>query len=548
MPITLTYPGVYIEEIPSGVRTITGVSTSDTGFVDFFERGPVNTPMRITSLADFQRTFGGLFLQSEASYAIQQFYLNGGQIAWVVRVATPNMMPPASHTLQDSTPVNSLKVNALSVGAWGKHVEVAVDRLGLPTGTLFNLTVKEVNPLTSQVTQEAYRGVTMDATSPRYVVDVVNRGSTLVRLTKVVNILPAPPAGSPADLAFTALTGGVDTDVMDNLGNPVGHEAAFATALQGSDTVTLDADNIPRKSGIFALSMIAPYIFNILCLPATARLVGAAGTAGATARNLLLTAAQAFCLDKRAFLIMDVPFDRTLLDQMQNPSTGFAAELDSATLRHPNTATYFPNLTLADPLNQNKPRLVGASGTMAGIYARTDAARGVWKAPAGTDADLRGVSFDLKLSDLENGGLNPLGINVIRSFPVFGSVSWGARTLKGADQAASEWKYIPVRRTALFIEESLYQGLKWVVFEPNDEPLWAQIRLNAGAFMNNLFRQGAFQGKTPREAYLVKCDKETTTQNDINLGIVNIVVGFAPLKPAEFVIVKIQQLAGQIAV
>jgi uncharacterized protein len=538
MPITPTYPGVYIEEIPSGVRTITGVSTSNTGFVDFFERGPVNTPMRITSFADFQRTFGGLFPQSEASYAIQQFYLNGGQIAWVVRVTTTNMTTagPATHTLG----ANSLRVDALSVGTWGNHVQVKVDQDGLPTGSvLFNLTVKEVNPITNLVTQETYGGVTMDATKPRYVVEVVNRGSALVRLARLGNT-------KPANLAFTALTGGLDTNVMDNLGNLVaGQEAAFATALKGSDTVTIDADNIPRKSGIFALSMIAPYIFNILCLPATAKLVKAAG---ATARNPLLIAAQAFCLDKRAFLIMDVPFDRTLLDQMQNPSTGFAAELDSATLRHPNTAIYFPNLTLADPLNQNKPRLVGASGTMAGIYARTDAARGVWKAPAGTDADLRGVSFDLKLSDLENGGLNPLGINVIRSFPVFGSVSWGARTLKGADQEASEWKYIPVRRTALFIEESLYQGLKWVVFEPNDEPLWAQIRLNAGAFMNNLFRQGAFQGKTPREAYLVKCDKETTTQNDINLGIVNIVVGFAPLKPAEFVIVKIQQLAGQIAV
>ena len=130
--------------------------------------------------------------------------------------------------------------------------------------------------------------------------------------------------------------------------------------------------------------------------------------------------------------------------------------------------------------------------------------------------------------------------------PVYGIVSWGARTLDGADQKASEWKYIPVRRLALFLEESLYRGTQWVVFEPNDEPLWAQIRLNVGAFMQNLFRQGAFQGTSPREAYLVKCDKETTTQNDINLGIVNIVVGFAPLKPAEFVILKITQLAGQV--
>jgi phage tail sheath protein FI len=197
-------------------------------------------------------------------------------------------------------------------------------------------------------------------------------------------------------------------------------------------------------------------------------------------------------------------------------------------------------------LNESRPLNVAASGTLAGVYARTDSARGVWKAPAGTEATLRGASIPTKLTDLENGALNPLGVNVLRTFPIYGNICWGARTLDGADQKASEWKYIPVRRTALYIEESLYQGLKWVVFEPNDEPLWAQIRLNVGAFMHNLFRQGAFQGTTPREAYFVKCDRDTTTQNDIDRGIVNIVVGFAPLKPAEFVVIKIQQMAGQI--
>ena len=185
---------------------------------------------------------------------------------------------------------------------------------------------------------------------------------------------------------------------------------------------------------------------------------------------------------------------------------------------------------------------------MAGIFARTDTQRGVWKAPAGLDASLNGVpELSIPLTDAENGQLNPLGINCLRSFPVFGRVVWGSRTLRGADQLASEWKYIPVRRTALFIEETLYRGTQWVVFEPNDEPLWAQIRLNIGAFMQNLFRQGAFHGSSPREAYFVKCDKETTTQDDIDSGIVNIVVGFAPLKPAEFVIIKLQQIAGQIS-
>ncbi|HXI26410.1 MAG TPA: phage tail sheath C-terminal domain-containing protein, partial [Pyrinomonadaceae bacterium] len=146
------------------------------------------------------------------------------------------------------------------------------------------------------------------------------------------------------------------------------------------------------------------------------------------------------------------------------------------------------------------------------------------------------------------GELNPLGINCLRALSTAGRVSWGARTLRGSDQLADEYKYIPVRRTALYIEESLYRGLKWVVFEPNDEPLWAQVRLNVGAFMHTLFRQGAFQGTSPRDAYFVKCDKETTNQTDINLGIVNILVGFAPLKPAEFVVIKLQQIAGQFEV
>jgi phage tail sheath protein FI len=184
---------------------------------------------------------------------------------------------------------------------------------------------------------------------------------------------------------------------------------------------------------------------------------------------------------------------------------------------------------------------------MAGLYARTDSARGVWKAPAGTEATLRGVvELETKLTDAQNGTLNPLAINCFRNFPVYGNLAWGARTLDGSDQVGSEWKYIPVRRLALFLEESLFRGTKWVVFEPNDEPLWAKIRMNLGAFMMGLFRQGAFQGSTPKEAYFIKCDKETTNQNDRNLGIVNIEVGFAPLKPAEFVIIKIQQIAGEL--
>jgi phage tail sheath protein FI len=249
-----------------------------------------------------------------------------------------------------------------------------------------------------------------------------------------------------------------------------------------------------------------------------------------------------YCEDRRAFMIIDIPPTRNEVEEIKE-----WLDTEAAGFRHRNAALYFPRPRIPDPKNEFRLRSVGASGTMAGIYARTDGSRGVWKAPAGIEATLGGVvELDAKLSDAQNGALNPLGINCLRSFPIYGGVAWGARTLVGADQMASEWKYVPVRRLALMLEESLFRGTKWVVFEPNDEPLWAKIRLNVGAFMMSLFRQGAFQGTSPKDAFFVKCDAETTTQDDRNKGIVNILVGFAPLKPAEFVVISIQQIAGDL--
>jgi phage tail sheath protein FI len=263
---------------------------------------------------------------------------------------------------------------------------------------------------------------------------------------------------------------------------------------------------------------------------------------GVVLRNLWGNAS-VFCLQRRAFLLMD-PEDTWTTVQLATNNVVGVSTLRTG-LKSDHSAVFFPKLIV----NENDVLVkMGPSGAMAGLMARIDASRGVWKAPAGTEADLRGINgLEYRFSDNENGVLNPRAVNTIRIFPN-GIVSWGARTMDGDDDFGSEYKYIPIRRTALFIEESLYRGLKWVVFEPNDEPLWSQIRLNVGAFMHNLFRQGAFQGKTKQDAYFVKCDSETTTQNDINLGIVNIWVGFAPLKPAEFVVLYLQQMTGQIQV
>jgi phage tail sheath protein FI len=328
-------------------------------------------------------------------------------------------------------------------------------------------------------------------------------------------IQPAPATSTTSSPQQGALSGGADGSVVD----PAGAYLVPAHVFQG---------NALLKTGLFALEDID--LFNILCIPDAPRL-------GADAARTLYAAAEAYVEDRRAMLIVDIPEGIRLIDQMQT----WLGENEG--LRHPNAAVYYPRTVVPDPRNQNRPRSLASSGTIAGLWARTDVQRGVWKAPAGTDARLRNVdSLAYVMTDLENGTLNPLGINCLRTFPVYSTICWGARTLEGADIIASDWKYVPVRRTTLFLEESLYRGSKWVVFEPNDEPLWAQIRLNVGAFMQDMFRKGAFQGTTPQAAYFVKCDNETTTQQDIDRGIVNIEVGFAPLKPAEFVIIKIQQI------
>jgi phage tail sheath protein FI len=548
MPLTLSYPGVYVEEVPSGVRTIVGVSTSNTAFIDYFPRGEVGRAVRVTSPEDFNRRFGGPNRNSEASYAVQQYYLNGGSIAWVIRVLAPNAttaerVVSASATYDGvsggsgGSGGNALRITAASPGEWGNNMQVGIDYnetqqlAGQPVE--FNLVVREV--VDGQVTQsEIFRNLSnADRTSSRFVEEVINNSSALIRVASLS--LGVLPQDTGADV-IAALGDGANTANFLGLG-----ESPFQAG--GDGTVPGDPANDQWENGVGAtaiingmrlLDRIAPEVFNIMCIPAAA-------TFNDANYQTVINEATKFCHDHRAFLIVDTPPGVTL--------DGMPAWMKAHdTLRSDHSAIYFPRVTMPDVLNANRPREVGPSGTLAGVYARTDATRGVWKAPAGTEAGLRNTNLLVQMTDLENGALNPNGINALRGFPVFGNVAWGARTLDGADQKASEYKYVPIRRTALFIESSLYNGLQWVVFEPNDEPLWGQIRLNVGAFLNSLFRQGAFQGKTSREAYFVKCDKDTTTQNDVDRGIVNIVVGFAPLKPAEFVVIKIQQIAGQIAV
>ncbi|MGH8109817.1 MAG: phage tail sheath family protein [Arenimonas sp.] len=293
-------------------------------------------------------------------------------------------------------------------------------------------------------------------------------------------------------------------------------------------------DPIPQ-TGFHALDPVD--LFNLMVLPADEGLT-------TTDHQTLWGPASNYCASRRAFLLVDAPSTWTGTDgrpAVVGNVNSFLNPLNVSVKTH--SAVFYPRLVFDDAGLKKK---IGPSGAIAGLMARTDGSRGVWKAPAGVEADIRNVlGVEVNLTDGENGVLNKKAVNCIRVFPN-GLVNWGARTLAGDDDFGSEWKYIPIRRLALNIEESLFRGTKWVVFEPNDEPLWAKIRLNLNAYMMSLFRQGAFQGTSPKEAFYVKCDKETTTQDDRNKGIVNIEVGFAPLKPAEFVVIKIQQIAGDL--
>ena len=501
MPVTHNYPGVYIEEIPSGVRTIAGVGTSIAAFVGWAARGPVDRAQRISSFQDFVRHYGGLDRRSLLGYAVQHFFANGGQDAHIIRLAASNAAT-ASVTLSAK-----LTVEAGSPGLWANDYGIEI-RARSDDASKFRVAVWYQPSGQTPAMVESFDNLSIAISDRRFVKSVLDAESAYLKGT-IVGTPATPPADTPANTP-APLVGGLDGDVLDP------STGAFESKLQPSS----------GTGGVFLLDRVD--LFNLLCVPGE--------TTSSVVANL-----QKYCRDRRAFHIAD-SVENASLTTMQSGPDATITGTDAL-----NGAIYYPWLKAPDPLQENRIRAFPPCGFVAGIYARTDSTRGVWKAPAGSDASVTGAAgVVLALTDRENGTLNPRGINCIRALPVYGTVLWGSRTLHGADERGSEWKYIPVRRVALFIEESLFRGTQWVVFEPNDEPLWAQIRLNVGAFMHNLFRQGAFQGSSPRDAYFVKCDKETTTQNDINQGIVNIVVGFAPLKPAEFVVIKIQQMAGQV--
>lgn len=670
-PVSPTYPGVYIEEIPSGNRTIVPVQTSITAFVGRTVAGPLNKPTDCFNYADFERHFGGRTFSLPLTYAVEDFFLNGGSHAIVVRVATED----AAAATFAALPATAPPIAAIGPGAWGNNLTVAFDHLGLRTRTQLkaaSATIKLAGKATAAGTIEydlaGATGAGSTASVPVAVDDDAKKIATalaaaLSTVTGIsasvaadgttVNVTAktpgeagnakltakgAPPAGlivtpsgeiavqggtdlgeldtTPAKSAVAAyaqydvkaedlfnvtitytppgkgkqpvterytnvsVTGADSPTRIDRVINPQSLLVAVNPEklpwnFQGYDTgakpVDFQEPFLPTKAdptakpptqysatggtnsgpleesdflgdellrtGIYALQNTD--LFNLLCIPPDTRVDD--GGSGGDPNLAVYGEAAELCANRRAMLICDPP--RSWYGLAKSGQYSLITPTDIGVTDEKggrNAAVFFPFIKKPDPELNGKVEVFAPSGSVAGQFAETDLTRGVWKAPAGMATGLEGVTeAEVKMTDDQNGELNPLGINAIRSFPIIGTILWGSRTLRGADVFADDYKYIPVRRLTLFIEESLYRGTKWAVFEPNNETLWSQLRLSVGTFMADLSRQGAFYG------YSVMCDKSTTLQSDIDLGIVNVVVAFAPVKPAEFVVLKIAQLAGQ---
>lgn len=627
----LLHPGVYVQEVSSGVRPIEGVSTSTAAFIGPAERGPLDRAYMVTSFTEFNANYGGFMKDSWLAHSALQFFNNGGRRLYIVRVA--KNVATASVALADrqGTPAKTLTISAESPGKWGNTLVVSIADATLDPDDEFKLTVmkeKTTQPLTTE-TLEIFDNLSLNPDAPNFVEKAVNARSKFVRAAAEAadSNVPGfsrsgatPAASLSANNRNLLISINGDGPHLITLADPLTNETQVAAAIQNAvrttiqplrgstdptafsgftaafanGVYTLTSGKAGRRSSVevgdaptnnaaallklgrgrgveqTGAAVLRPANGNNIFVGDAA--VGGnvvavtAGSDGSTpqevdyqngfklldpARDVNLIAVPGigsptmvdfggnYCRQRAdCFFIGDMG----VTDDTKEDAQAFATAL---TVRGSYSAVYYPWVRATDPTGESiEPIALPPSGYVAGLYARIDSKRGVWKAPAGTEANLGGAVGLLKAtSDAEQDTLNPLGVNVIRTFPAAGLVVWGARTIT----SDPEWKYVPVRRTAIYLEQSIYNGIQWAVFEPNDEDLWSSIRLNVNAFMMLQFQNGAFQGKSAGEAFFVKCDDKTTTQADIDAGIVNILVGFAPLKPAEFVVLKLSQKALQSA-
>ena len=531
-------------EVPPTLRAITGASTSTAAFIGMAEKGPVNKAYLITSFTEFLDTFGGfntkdaLGIQDRRTppdnniylpYAVWAFFQNGGRKCYIVRLAPE--AKPASIKVPASDGGDAFTVNATSPGAGGNKLYVAVTEgtIDIPAPTVEEPEKRkptykvDVKTDEGRTVLESFDGVTLDKDQDNSIDTVVNGNSRYIEIRdvnfgKTPTLKPAPGTAGPS------ISGpGPLLLIEEQIGFKLGGASA-GNDVEDKDVVTQLTVGTSALDDITDVSLIAAPGFTSF------EVINQGFAYAERHRNSL----------GDAFFIADVPVNRI----NKNEVVAFVKNPLFQPSNNGYGSLYFPWINARDQLAKGRNRKIPLppSGFIAGVYARIDNVRGVWKAPAGTEAGVSGhQGLTANLSDMDQGVINLVGVNALRTFPGYGTVVWGSRTVS-RDIA---WRYVPVRRMANFLKSSIYDGIQWAVFEPNDAPLWDALRLTIGGFMMDLFRQHALQGSTPEQAFFVKCDSETTTETDQQNGIVNVLVGFAPLKPAEFVVVRLSQKVAQ---
>ncbi len=500
-------PGVYVEEIEIGSKPIEGVSTSTAGFLGETERGPTE-PRLVTSWSQFQKVYGSYFEMTNVSnflpYAVEGFFANGGARCYIARIVDKDADKAEIKLNKNGT--NCLTVRAVGEGSWGNRVAVKVQEGTFSTASkpLFKLTVyywsrgsvDTTNPDKTADVKEVFDDLSVDPLSDNYYENRVNGISNLIAISKEDGDSGDTPDG-PGDL--TALSGGSDGSLPVDL-----------------DDYKRDSqeDDVPgKRRGLNAFKEIDE--ISIVYAP----------NPDDNLTDALITHCETL---KDRFAIIDCDMGSSNIDNIKprdKNETSYAAY-------------YYPWIKVYDPLTKLS-KLVPPGGHVAGVYARTDIERGVHKAPA--NEKVKGaVGLEFQITKGEQDILNPRGVNCIRAFPGRGIRVWGARTLS----SNTLWKYVNVRRLLLYIEESIEEGTQWVVFEPNNEKLWGRVRASITEFLTRVWRDGALMGTKPEEAFFVKCDRTTMTQDDIDNGRLICVIGVAPVKPAEFVIFRIAQWSG----
>ena len=506
MPTYLT-PGVYVEEVPSANKPIEGVGTAVAAFVGLAPGGPVNTPMRISNWTQFAKIFGdtqnrenGPFMEgSYLAHSVYGFFQNGGNLCWVVRVGSEEGIPAPRAALPAATDksVEAAQVLALDGIEDPIKVDLSEESSG-DEGKNGDATYKLVITAGSEV--EEHAGLTLKKGRT----NIANKVNAASKLIKIEDTAASLPETRIAEGSYTLSAPSISTDEID----PGDFEGDVANRRGMGGLAPVDEVTMVVMPDVMTLNGDGKQLRDL-----QGKMIAHCENAG----------------DRVA--ILDAPPDLS-------PQEVLEWRMDTAGYDSKMSALYYPWIEVMDPLTK-RPLMVPPSGHIAGVWSRVDSARGVHKAPA-NEVIMGANGLGFQVTHAEQGGLNKVGINCVRSFPGRGIRIWGARTLS----SDPEWRYINVRRLFNYISESVMEGTQWSVFEPNDETLWTSLRIAVSNFLTRVWRDGALFGTTPAEAFYVKCDAETNPPEVVEAGQVVCEIGIAPVKPAEFVIFRLSQFTG----